>query len=188
LNVFLRGNHEDIILKLLDGETGYWYTWLEQGEGRACVNSYGIDPDRFRFQGEHYVFFCGDSPVPLDDKVGTIRAITHVFPAMHLQFMKDTVLTFQTDEYFVSHAGIESGLSLNDQALFTDQFIVWGDEDFLYDERNYGKTVVFGHYHWKEPYIGVRKVGLAIQDDVSLFDLASRVIIDSPGRKIPCEL
>lgn len=181
-NVFLRGNHEDMVLKLFQGETGYWYTWLEHGEGKACARSYGIDPDRFLFRGGQYVFSEGRREMPLSEKAETVSIITRLFPDEHIQFMKDTAITFETEDFFFSHAGIESGVALEDQTLFHDQFLIWGDEGFLADERDYGKTVVFGHYHWQEPFIGVRKVGIALQDAVSLFDLENLIIMDSNGK------
>src|SRR5687768_7399268 len=40
--VFLAGNHEEVLLKILDGEAGLIRDWLRFG-GAECLASYGVD-------------------------------------------------------------------------------------------------------------------------------------------------
>lgn len=182
-NIFLRGNHEEMVLRLLDGETGFWYTWLEYGEGKPCLRSYGFDPDSIRPHDDHFALHLDDMVIPLDDKSATVRFMRGLFPYDHIQFMRNTTVRFETYNVFVSHGGIETGLPLNEQGVYTDSFLIWGDEEFLKDERDYGKTIIYGHYHWLEPRIGFRKAGIALQDAVAVFDLRNMTITDSRGRE-----
>ena len=104
-----------------------------------------------------------------------------LFPDEHLRFMSETVVKYETDSFYLCHAGVEKGLPLKDQALYDDYFLLWGDEEFLEDETDYGKVIVFGHYHMDSPFIRFRKVGIALKDDVALFDLRGMTIVDSQG-------
>jgi len=181
-NIFLRGNHEEMVLRLLDGETGFWYTWLEYGEGKPCLRSYGIDPGRIHPHGDHFALHGDDGVITLDDSEETTRFMSTLFPVNHIQFMRETTVRFETEDFFVSHGGIETGLSLHEQGMYTDSFLIWGDEEFLTDDQDYGKVIIYGHYHWLEPRIGHHKVGIALQDAVAVFDLLNMTITDSRGR------
>src|SRR5438445_2289517 len=41
--VFLLGNHEEVLLRILDGDTSLIQSWLRFG-GAQCLQSYGVDP------------------------------------------------------------------------------------------------------------------------------------------------
>ena len=45
--VFLAGNHEEVLLRILGGEVQLVPDWLRFG-GAECLRSYGTDPDRLR--------------------------------------------------------------------------------------------------------------------------------------------
>ena len=45
--VFLAGNHEEVLLRIIDGEAGLVPDWLRFG-GAECLQSYGADPRRLR--------------------------------------------------------------------------------------------------------------------------------------------
>src|SRR3546814_5214473 len=49
--VFLAGNHEEVLLRILQGETGILPSWLKFG-GAECAPSYGIDPKELRRMDE----------------------------------------------------------------------------------------------------------------------------------------
>jgi serine/threonine protein phosphatase 1 len=180
-HIFLRGNHEDIILKLLSGDTRYWYTWLEYGQGRVCINSYGEDPDRIFYGEDSYFIKKGNFEIPLD-KEETANFIRSIFPHEHIQFLKETLLTYEIENYFFAHAGIETGLPLSEQGMYSADFILWGDDDFLSDTYDYGKRIVYGHYHQQNPLIQKNKICLAIKSAVAILDITDEIIYDSLGR------
>jgi serine/threonine protein phosphatase 1 len=185
-NVFLRGNHEQMVLRLLEGETDFWYSWLEYGVARPCLQSYRFDPAKVHPYGYHFALFLDEAIVPLNDKDNAVQFLSGLFPDEHIRFLKETTLRFETDEYFVSHGGLEPGLPLEDQGVYSDSFLIWGDGDFLKEERDYGKIIVYGHFHFPDPNIGRRKVGIALQNAVSVLDLNDMTITDSRGRKTVC--
>src|SRR3954466_8130060 len=41
--VFLLGNHEEVLLRILDDDTSLIFSWLQFG-GAQCIQSYGGDP------------------------------------------------------------------------------------------------------------------------------------------------
>ena len=43
--VFILGNHEEVLLRILDGDTSLVESWLEFG-GLQCLQSYGVDVRR----------------------------------------------------------------------------------------------------------------------------------------------
>lgn len=180
-HIFLRGNHEDIILKLLSGDEQYWYTWLEYGQGRACISSYDEDPDRIFYGVDGYFIKKGNSDVSLN-KEETVNFMRSLFPREHIQFLVETLLTYETENYFFTHAGIETGLPLSEQGIYSDGFVLWGDDDFLKDTHNYGKKIVYGHYHQENPLIQSNKICLAIKGAVAVLDITDEIIYDSRGR------
>src|SRR4030095_10683878 len=48
---FLAGNHEEVLLRLLNGERGILSSWLKYG-GAECLVSYGFDPGRLEITNE----------------------------------------------------------------------------------------------------------------------------------------
>src|SRR5690349_20812930 len=45
--IFLLGNHEEVLLRILNGETSLISGWLKFG-GRQCLESYDVDPRNIR--------------------------------------------------------------------------------------------------------------------------------------------
>lgn len=180
-NVFLRGNHEEMILKLFTGRTDYWYMWLEYGGGRACLKSYGVNADLIRPDGTGYVYADNGRERSLSDPQQSTQFIADLFPEKHLALMLKTVATYETKRFFFSHAGIEKGAHLKGQNVYADCFLKWGDEEFLMDETRYEKIVIFGHYHLEKPLIRPNKACIALQNAVALLDLSNRKIIVSNG-------
>jgi serine/threonine protein phosphatase 1 len=183
-NIFLRGNHEEMVLQLSEGESDYWYMWLEYGGGRTCLTSYAFDPDKITFDGDRYVLNEKGKTIPLDDKDATRKTIRNIFPEDHISLMRGMITAYETERFFFSHAGIEKGVPLAEQVQYTDYMLLWGDEEFLDDDTDYGKIIVFGHFHMEEPIIGKNKIMLAIKSDVSVLDLQDMVIVNSAGKKI----
>src|SRR5918995_3799986 len=48
--VFIGGNHEEVLLRLLRGESQYLGNWLKFG-GAECARSYGINPAQLKRMG-----------------------------------------------------------------------------------------------------------------------------------------
>lgn len=123
--VFLLGNHEEVLLRILDGDTSLIESWLRFG-GAECLQSYGADPRHV---------------ADLSDEAA-IEEIRHAVPEEHQEFLRTFVDTCRFGDYLFVHAGIRPGVSI-DQQLQSD--LRWIREPFLFDETDHGCVVVHGH-------------------------------------------
>jgi len=123
--VFLAGNHEEILLRVLGGEPEILRDWLKFG-GAECVESYGLDPAALR-------------RLEPDAAAAQIRA---TIPPEHVAFLEGFADTFRFGDYLFVHAGIRPGIDLAEQEQFD---LRWIREPFLSDREEHGLIVVHGH-------------------------------------------
>lgn len=123
--VFLCGNHEEVLLRVLAGEPAILPDWLKFG-GAECLASYGLDP------GE--LADCEEGEA--------IAAIRAAVPAEHRAFLKGFADTFRFGDYLFVHAGIRPGLDVAAQA---QKDLRWIRHPFLDDRSDHGFVVVHGH-------------------------------------------
>jgi serine/threonine protein phosphatase 1 len=129
--VFLLGNHEHMLLEYLSGKN--INPFLFNG-GQKTLNSY---------LGEGRLQYLQDPK--------------KVFPADHLDFYRSCQPYFESDDYIFVHAGLRRGIALERQDLFD---LLWIREEFYYSKTNFGKTVIFGHTPFPEPFVFHNKVGI----------------------------
>ncbi|MBW2368198.1 MAG: serine/threonine protein phosphatase [Deltaproteobacteria bacterium] len=102
--VFLKGNHEIMLLDYLNGVGRM--VFLLNGGKETLDSYYKYLPDRNRF----------------------------VFPKEHLDFMNSLVLCHQTEDYIFVHAGLRPGIAVDDQVaadvLWIRDTFIRTDEDF----------------------------------------------------------
>lgn len=123
--VFLIGNHEEILLRLLAGERGILASWLKFG-GAECARSYGIDPRQLGLETEQEALALLNAAVPSE----------------HAEFLRSFADTFRFGDYLFVHAGIRPGV---DVALQNQLDLRWIRSPFLEDETDHGFMVVHGH-------------------------------------------
>ncbi|MCY7339089.1 MAG: metallophosphoesterase [Sphingomonas bacterium] len=123
--LFLLGNHEEVLLRILNGEVDLIESWLRFG-GAECLRSYGVDPARLR-----------DT-----DRRRVMDLIRDAIPAEHATFLGEFADTLRIGEYLFVHAGIRPGVALNDQ-LQSD--LRWIRAPFLDAVDDHGFVVVHGH-------------------------------------------
>jgi serine/threonine protein phosphatase 1 len=145
-HVFLRGNHEEMILQLTEGNTDCWYVWLGYGEGRSSISSYGTNPDDIQTLDEHYVYIEGDRTTFLNEKKATEHFISKLFPEKHLTFFRETAVSYEMDRFFFSHAGIETGIPLSEQGKYTREFLLWGDVRHPFSSKSTGPSTQWDLY------------------------------------------
>lgn len=122
---FLLGNHEEVLVRILDGDTSLIPSWLQFG-GAQCLQSYGVDLRRIRRRAE-------------DDVLAIVRS---AIPQSHREFLRRFVDTCRFGDYLFVHAGIRPGVPIEEQ-LQTD--LRWIREPFLLDDTDHGCIVVHGH-------------------------------------------
>jgi serine/threonine protein phosphatase 1 len=122
---FIRGNHEQILLDLLDEPDGVG-EWFQRG-GAEVVESYGL--------------YLTDHPR------STLARLWDVFPGEHLRLLKSSVMSCRVGDIFFSHAGPDPSYPLDRQF---GHDLMWGSLWFTERETDdvlpEGVLIVHGHY------------------------------------------
>lgn len=122
---FLAGNHEEVLLRILEGEGGLVADWLRFG-GAQCARSYGLSAS----------LLAKISPTEV------VEALRSTIPPEHQAFMASFADTLRAGDYLFVHAGIRPGVALNDQAQVD---LRWIRDPFLDHPSRHDVMVVHGH-------------------------------------------
>jgi serine/threonine protein phosphatase 1 len=122
---FIMGNHEEVMLRVIDGEADMLPSWLRFG-GSATLRSYGLDPRTLAKQ-------------PKEEVVAVIR---DTIPDTHREFLASFADSISFGDYLFVHAGIRPGVDLAEQS---QSDLRWIRDPFLDDLTDHGFIVVHGH-------------------------------------------
>lgn len=152
--VFLKGNHEDMLLSYLELSGHHGKMFLLNG-GRATVQSYGVS---------------ADNPSP--------NRLQTAMPPAHLEFYQSLESYYLTEPYLCVHAGIHPLKSLQEQ---TDEELLWIRDPFLHSSHTLPYTILFGHtpqhavlYHL--PYKIGLDTGLVYGNMLTCFDTDEKIL------------
>ncbi len=121
----LMGNHEEIMLHVLDGDRAQLPLWLKVG-GREALESWGVDPQMIA-----------------DGTISEILEAAHdAIPVRVVRWLMGLRQSMTIGDYFFVHAGVRPGVPLDRQDK-GDSF--WIREEFLESSRHHGAIVVHGH-------------------------------------------
>lgn len=123
--LFLTGNHEEVLLRVLDGEEGVAYDWLGFG-GDAFVESYGLSAAALKAMEEPRI----------------AAALKQAIPPEHIEFLREFGDTVRFGDFLLVHAGIRPGVAIEDQQ---PQDLRWIRHPFLSDGHDHGCVVIHGH-------------------------------------------
>lgn len=123
--VFLMGNHEEVLLRVLDGDSALLGDWLRFG-GAECMTSYGEDAGALKAM----------------PATAAVEAVRRAIPREHADFIRSFADTLSFGSYLFVHAGVRPGVTLSDQAQHD---LRWIRQPFLDDDREHGFVVVHGH-------------------------------------------
>jgi serine/threonine protein phosphatase 1 len=142
-NVFLRGNHEFAMLSFMRNpkQAADWLNW----GGDATLFSYKIN-----------LFDGNKKRKSLPQLAEEMR---ESIPQKHIEFLDGLQNYHIEGDYLFVHAGVRPGLSLEQQTLkdmlmIRDDFIQGGSLDAI------GRTVVFGHTIFNQPFEGPQRIGI----------------------------
>jgi len=138
--VFLLGNHEEVLLRILAGDSSLIDSWLKFG-GLQCLESYGVDARRVKSR-------------PVEEILTEIQCAV---PKQHKEFLEGFVDSCRFGDYLFVHAGIRPGVEI-DQQRQSD--LRWIREPFLFDETDHGFVVVHGHTIRPEVEIRPNRIGI----------------------------
>jgi serine/threonine protein phosphatase 1 len=114
--VFLKGNHEDMMLSFLGRPGRYGESFLFNG-GAATLDSYGVREDSLT------------------------NAIQHL-PERHIEFLDRLAVSYLRPPYLFVHAGIMPTRALEEQQT---EDMLWIRQEFIFNPHRIDATVVFGH-------------------------------------------
>ncbi len=120
----LLGNHEDAMLRVIDGEPGMMTQWLKFG-GDATLQSFGITP-----------------PEDASEYPRVIREMREAIPENQVQWLRRRPISVRSGDYLFCHAGIRPGVDLNRQKT---QDMLWIRDEFLASDEAHEVVVVHGH-------------------------------------------
>ncbi len=122
---FLKGNHEEMMVRALSGEPDLIPAWLEHG-GRSCAVSYGVDPSALR----------ATEPEHLEHVL-----LSHV-PKADIDFLSGFADRVRFGDYLLVHAGVRPGVPLDMQ---TGADLRWIRAEFLESDVRHDAMIVHGH-------------------------------------------
>jgi serine/threonine protein phosphatase 1 len=138
--VFLIGNHEEVLLRLLRGESRFLRDWLRFG-GAECAKSYGI----------------GATALKRMEPARAVATLQQKIPRDHQLVLQSFVDTFRIGSYLFVHAGIRPGVPLADQSQAD---LRWIREPFLENGDDHGFIVVHGHTIAEQVDVRDNRIGL----------------------------
>jgi serine/threonine protein phosphatase 1 len=152
--VFLRGNHEDMLLAYLGYPGRHPSAYLANG-GTATLASYRVPHGT------------------------TGAAAAAAFPAEHVQFLLDTRIMHAHERFLFVHAGVRPGVPLAEQ---DEEDLLWIREEFFTRPHDLPYTVVFGHTPQREVRIGLPyslglDTGLVYGNKLSCLDVDGRALL-----------
>ena len=123
--VFLLGNHEEVLLRIIGGDSSVVDSWLQFG-GLQCLQSYGVTLARLRGRSAEEV----------------VEIVRTIIPTEHVEFLETFVDSCRFGDYLFVHAGIRPGVDVDQQS---QSDLRWIRDPFLFDDSNHGFVVVHGH-------------------------------------------
>lgn len=138
--VFLLGNHEEVLLRILKGDAQLITKWRWFG-GAECLESYGVDPSQF-------------SHLTDEEALALVR---RAIPKEHVEFLESFADSCRFGDYLFVHAGIRPGVELEQQR---QSDLRWIREPFLLDESDHGFVVVHGHTIAREVEVRPNRIGI----------------------------
>lgn len=138
--IFLLGNHEEVLLRILAGDADLITKWQAFG-GKECLESYGVDAAKLAGL---------KNPEAL-------KVIRKAIPRAHVEFLQSFDDSCRFGDYLFVHAGIRPGVDI-DQQRQSD--LRWIREPFLFDETDHGFVVVHGHTIRPEVEMRPNRIGI----------------------------
>ena len=162
--VFLLGNHEEVLLRILDGDHSLVQSWLQFG-GRECLQSYGVDTHGIRRRSAAEV----------------IEIIRAAIPATHSEFLRSFADSCRFGDYLFVHAGVRPGIALEQQRQAD---LRWIREPFLSDESDHGFVVVHGHTITSDVVERPNRIG--IDTGAYRTGVLTALVIEGSERRLIC--
>ncbi len=141
--IALKGNHEDLLLRFIDGDIATGRHWFDYG-GLDTLAAYGVAIE--------------DHPARDDASVGKLReCLVAALPPSHLAFFRALGVRHRTGDYCFVHGGIRPGIALDQQS---DHDCMWIRGRFLDSDAEHGAIIVHGHSISATPVVRPNRIGI----------------------------
>lgn len=134
----LQGNHDQMFIGAIRGETRWLALWLEHG-GIETLASYGLTRE------------------DLEHRIMDGRGLDDMIPADHQAFLDGLGHHVRYGDYYFAHAGIDPEQPLDDQ---DPHDLMWIREPFLHDSRDHGAVVIHGHTPVRRIDVRPNRIGI----------------------------
>lgn len=141
--VTLKGNHEEVMLRFLDGELFVGGHWMGYG-GADTFAQYVVGPV---------------DPAQRDaDTLTRLRTrLLDAIPSEHLALLRGLATSHREGDYLFVHAGVLPGVSLEAQS---ERDFVWIRNRFLVSDLDHGAVIVHGHCISDQPEVRTNRIGI----------------------------
>lgn len=141
----LRGNHEQTMLDVLNGNRMALRFWLKYG-GEETLMSWGIDPMLIEraYNGE-------------SGQIQLIKAFQRVVPPSFIKWLRALPAHHVHGDYLFVHAGVRPFFRLDDQV---EDDLLWIREPFLSSTVKHPWRVVHGHSESEEVELLHNRIGI----------------------------
>ena len=143
--IFLKGNHEDLLLSF-NGDPSPSLSWLRNG-GDFTLLSYGVAVDSVQNA------MRGDR----EGLAEAARQFRAALPASHLRFFEGLQLFCRFGDYYFVHAGVRPKVPIDSQS---EEDLLWIRGEFLNWTKDFEAVVVHGHTPARFPQVLPNRIGL----------------------------
>ena len=141
--ITLKGNHEDLLLRYLDGDLDAGRHWFDY-DGLDALAHYGVT--------------CPDRQARDDASVATLRdRFATALPLSHLDFFRSLTTSYRAGGYCFVHGGVRPGVPLAEQS---EHDCMWIRKSFLDSDADHGAIVVHGHSIAAQPVVRRNRIGI----------------------------
>jgi serine/threonine protein phosphatase 1 len=137
---FIMGNHEEMLLKLIDEPDPALMPQFLRFGGRETFESYGA-PQRILDTPDLY----------------TPDSLPYYVPEAHRAFMRQMEGGILVGDYFFTHAGIRPGVPLNQQESHD---LRWIRKGFIDNDADHGMIVIHGHTVFDDVEVRPNRIGI----------------------------
>ena len=138
--VALKGNHEELFENFMQ-DPSIGHHWRRLG-GLETIHSYRV-PVRALMTGQGFGEAC--------------KALKLAIPKEHLRFLGALPMSLTIGKFFLCHAGVRPGVSLERQKA---DDLLWIREDFLTSTMDFGKIVIHGHSPNEWPEVRPNRINI----------------------------
>jgi len=141
--IHLKGNHEDSLLRYLDGDFDAGRFWFDN-DGLDTLAHYGVSIPDVRARDHASMSLLR-------------QRFADALPTTHREFFRSLRSAYRSGDYYFVHAGIRPGIALERQNAAD---CMWMREPFLTSDAEHGAVVVHGHSISEQAQVRHNRIGI----------------------------